>query len=273
MCKYSDSHVMSCKYDEYHSDKNVFKMPAVLRALLEEGGSYIHKLVYEKDTHKTRNPFFAVCIHTDHSYSMWRPADISFQVTLCYELTEEFPLCEDSSEFQAFTDTMERLVPHKVNLIPFNDFERCAAVYDRLLELCVSSIEDKPNQFMCVMRRHDDSFIDLRRRLVMRSQVFLHPAEVWDSRVMHSECTPCAYHSTWTSFFRDISRIQWYTAYVYAVLSVDATEGLNLYSVSRCKEHWLSMVSKAHTEQDEQRLLSAKISLLEAVEKTYRYNM
>jgi hypothetical protein len=265
---------MSCKYDVYHSDDNVFEMPAVLRALLEESGTYIHKLVYNKDIRTTRNPFFAVCIHTDHGgepYSMWRPAEIRFRVSLCYELTEEFPLSEDSNEFQSFRESMERMVPHEVNLIPFNSFERCFAVYDRLLELCVPSIENKPNQFLCVMRRNNDSPIDLRRCLVMRSQVFLHPGEMWDSRVMHSECTPCAHRSTLTSFFRDISRIRWYTTYAHAVLSVDAPDGMNLYSVGKCKQHWLSMVSKAHIEEDEQRLLSAKISLLETVEKTYRY--
>jgi hypothetical protein len=53
---------------------------------------------------------------------------------------------------------------------------------------------------------------------------------------------------------------------------VDAPESMDLYGVGKCKQHWLDMVGKAHVEQDEQRLLSARISLLETVEKTYRYN-
>ena len=263
---------MSCTYDEYRSRGNAFAMPPVLRALLEEGGSYIHKLVYNQDTHTTRNPFFAACIHTDSSDKIWKPAALRFQVSLCYELTEEFPLSEDSNEFEAFTTTMQSMLPHQVNLIPFRAFERCAAVYDRLLELCAPTIADTPNEFLCLMRRNDDSFIDLRRRLVMRSRIFERPKELWDSRVLHAQSTPCAQRSTWTSFFRDMTRIRWYTAYAHAVLCVDAPESMDLYGVGKCKQHWLDMVGKAHVEQDEQRLLSARISLLEAVEKTYRYN-
>ena len=248
-------------------------MPPVLCALLEEGGSYIHKLVYNQDKQTTRNPFFAVCIHTDCSDKIWKPAALRFQVSLCYELTEEFPLSEDSDEFEAFTTTMQSMLPHKINLIPFNAFERCAAVYDRLLELCAPGAPGAPNEFMCVMRRHDDSPIDVRRRLVMRSGIFARAAELWDSRVMDAEDTPCAQRSTWPSFFRDIRRIRWYTAYAYAVLAMHAPEGMDLYSVGRCKQQWLDMVRKAHVEQDEQRLLSARISLLESVEMTYTYNM
>jgi hypothetical protein len=264
---------MSCTYDEYRSDDSVFEMPPALRALIQEDGSYIHKLVFGADNPTTRNPFFAVCLHTDPVNLGWKPVALRFQVSLCFDQSEDFPLSADSDAMQAFTDTMQNMVAHRVNVLPFGAFERCAAVYDRLLALCTPGGPGAPNAFMCVVRRNDDSFIDLRRRLVMRSGIFAGPAELWDSRVMDSEDTPCAQRSTWTSFFRDIRRIRWYTAYAYAVLAMDAPEGMDLYSVGRCKQHWLAMVSKAHVEQDEQRLLSAKISLLETVEKTYRYRV
>ena len=259
-------------YDKYHSAANLFEMPAALRALLEEDGSYIHKLVYGVDNRTSRNPFFAAVLHTDVPRREWKPAALRFQVSLCYDLSEDFELSPDSAEARAFTDTMQNMVAHRINLVPFGAFERCAAVYDRLLELCVPGTPAAPNEFACLVRRQDDSFIDLRRRLVMRSRVFERPAALWDSRVMDAEDTPCAQRSTWASFFRDIRRIQWYTEYAYAVLAVDAGAGVDLYGVAKCKQHWLAMVSKAHVAQDEQRLLSAKISLLEAVEKTYRYS-
>lgn len=262
---------MSCAYDEYRSADSAFEMPPALRALLQEDGSYVYKLVFGTDNRTTRNPFFAVVLHTESPDGAWKPVALRFQVSLCYEFAEDFPLSEDSSEFLAFTETMQSMVAHKINLVPFGAFERCAAVYDRLLELCVPGSPSAPNDFLCVMRRHDDSFIDLRRRLVMRSRIFASPAELWDSRVMDAADTPCAQRSTWTSFFRDLRRIRWYTAYACAVLAVDAAEGTDLYSVGRCKQHWIAMVSKAHVEQDEQRLLSAKIALLETVERTYRY--
>lgn len=265
-------HTMSCSYDEYRSADNAFEMPPALRALLQEDGSYVQKLVFGLDNRTSRNPFFAVVLHTDSPDRVWKPAALRFQVSLCYDFAEDFPLSEDSDEFEAFKDTMQNMLAHKVNLVPFGAFERCAAVYDRLLELCAPGSPSAPNDFMCAMRRNDDSFIDLRRRLVMRSGIFASPAALWDSRVMDADDTPCAQRSTWTSFFRDLRRIRWYTAYACAVLAVDAAEGTDLYSVGKCKQHWIAMVSKAHVEQDEQRLLSAKIALLEAVEKTYRYS-
>lgn len=260
------------QFDEYRSPGVAFAMPPVLCALLSEGGSYIHKLVYKQDTQTTRNPFFAACLHTDAGGRIWKPAALRFQVSLFYELTEEFPLLEDSDEFEAFTATMQSMLPHKINLVPLTAFERCAAVYDTLLEVCAPTVAGAPNEFLCSVRRNDDSFIDLRRRLVMRSRIFERPRELWDSRALDSPSTPCAQRSTWTSFFRDMARIRWYTAYAHAVLSLDAPADMDLYSIGKCKKHWVDLVGKAHVQQDERHLASATISLLEAVEKTYRYN-
>lgn len=262
---------MSCAYDEYRSADSAFKTPPALLALLHEDGTYVHKLVFGLENHTTRNPFFAVVLHTESADSAWKPAALRFQVSLCFELGEDFPLYEDSAEFRAFTDTMQSMVAHKITLVPFGSFQRCAAVYDRLLELCVSGTPSAPNEFLCVMRRNNDSLMDLRRRLVMRSRIFERPPELWDSRVMDGEDTPCAERSSWPSFFRDLRRIRWYNAYACAVLAVDVAGGTDLCSVTRCKQHCIAMVSKAHVEQDEQRLLSAKIALLETVENIYRY--
>ena len=263
---------MSCSYDQYHSADNLFQVPPALRALLEEDGSYVQKLVYGVENRTTRNPFFAVVVHTDVPRREWKPAALRFQVSLCYDFSEDFALSVDCAEARALTDAMQSVVAHRINLVPFGPFERCAAIYDRLLELCAPGSTAAPNEFACLVRRHDDSFIDLRRRLVMSSGIFARPAALWDSRVMDGEDTPCAQRSTWTSFFRHMRRIQWYTSYAYAVLAVDAGAGVDLYGVGQCKQHWLGMVSKAHVDQDEQRLLSARISMLEAVEKTYRYS-
>jgi hypothetical protein len=264
-------HTMSCVYDEYRSADSVFEMPPVLRALLREDGTYVQKLVFGVENHTTRNPFFAVVLHSDSPDRTWKPVALRFQVSLCYELTDEFPLSEDRDEFDAFTTTMQGMLSHKVNLVPVNALGRCAGVYDMLLELCAPTIADTPNEFMCSMRRNDDSPIDLRRCLVMRSRIFERPRELWDSRVLDSQSTPCAQRSTWTSFFRDMARIRWYTAYAHAVLCVDAPESMDLYSVGKCKQHWIAMVSRAHVDQDGQRLLSAKISMLETVENTYQF--
>jgi len=205
---------MTCMYDKYTSPRSVLEVPPVMQALLAEDGTYMHKLIYGVQKHHSRNPFFAVCVHSATPMDTWKPAHLLFRVSLCYELSDDFTLTPDAPEYTAFRQRMQRIVHADVDLIPHSAFQRCAGLYDGLLAVCAPDVNNRPNEFACMVRRSDDSLVDLRLCVVMRSRIYARTRQLWDSRDAASDSSPCAEQSDWSTFFRSMSRIRWYAVYV-----------------------------------------------------------
>lgn len=265
--------VMTCTYDTYESPSNVFEVPSVLQALLGEDGMYMQKLIYGAEKHMTRNPFFAVCLHSVEQLDTWKPAGLLFQVSLCYEISDEFPLTTDAPEYTTFKQRMERIVPHEINLLPFNAFQRSAGLYDVLLAACSPNVSNQPNDFVCLVRRYVDSFVDARLCVVMQSRVYMRARQIWDSREAVSDVSPCAEQSDWSTFFRYMPRIRWYAVYVCAVLDVDDCTDNALYRISVSKLSMLDSIRHTNANVKDRYLTSAKLALLESAEKAYRYSV
>lgn len=263
------SMVYTC--DKYASPRNVFEVPSVLQALLTEDGMYMHKLIYGVDKHQHRNPFFAVCVHSAAQTDTWKPAHLLFQVSLCYERSDDFPLTSDAPEYTAFRQSMQRIVHADVNLIPHSAFQRCAGLYDGLLTVCAPFVNNRPNEFACMVCRYDDSFVDLRLCVVMRSRIYARERQIWDSCDAASDSSPCAEKSDWSAFFGSMSRIRWYAVYVCAVLGVAEPAENALYTLGTVKLRLMQSCRDIHVK--DHHLTAAKLALVESAEKAYRYGV
>ena len=264
---------MTCTYDKYSSPHNIFEVPAVLQALLAEDGTYMQKLIYGVEKHQNRNPFFAVCVHSVEQTETWKPACLLFQVSLCYEISDEFPLTSDAPEYTAFRETMERIVHVGINLLSYSTFQRCVGLYDSLLTICTPDVNNRPNEFTCLIRRYEDSFRDLRLCVVMRSRIYVRARQVWDSRDAASDSSPCAEQSDWSEFFRCMSRIRWYAEYVCAVLDVEDPEENALYTLGMAKLGLMQSIRDMNVNIKDHQMTAAKLALLETAEKAYRYSL
>lgn len=273
MCTGQSHLYMACTYDKYSSPHNVFEVPSVLQALLAEDGTYIHKLIYGVEKYQNRNPFFAVCVHSVEQTEIWKPAYLLFQVSLCYEINDEFSLTSDAPEYTAFKETMERIVHIDINLIPCSTFQRCVGLYDGLLTICTPDVNNRPNEFTCLVRRYEDSFVDLRLCVVMRSRIYVRARQLWDSRDAASDSSPCAELSDWSAFFRCMPRIHWYAMYVCAVLDVEDSEENALYTLGTVKLRLMQSIRDRNVNVKDHQFTAAKLALLESAEKAYRYGI
>jgi len=264
---------MACTYDKYSSPRNIFEVPPVLQALLAEDGTYMQKLIYGVEKHQNRNPFFAVCLHSVEPTETWKPASLSFQVSLCYEITDEFPLTSDAPEYTAFRESMERIVQTVINLLPYSTFQRCVGLYDGLFAMCTPDVNNRPNDFACLIRRYEDSFVDLRLCVVMRSRIYMQARHIWDSRDAASDSSPCAEESDWSAFFRCMSRIRWYAVYVCTVLDVDDPDENALYTLGMTKLRLMQSIRDGNVNVKDHHLTTGKLALLETAEKAYRYSV
>jgi hypothetical protein len=264
---------LQMNFTEYASHSGALDLSPTLRALLTETGEHVFRIAFEQEPELTRNFLFGVIISrmaptesacTDTACDpACSCASISCDtidpkccVFVCYELCDDFPLCEGSAEYVRLQETMQRILGVSVRLLPSTLFQRSIGHYPAIQPVFTAG------GFRGVFRHNPGSFLDVKMHAVLarwQRGPFVCPGE-FKAPVTLVGVLP---RNEWNAYFKTIANVLWYHAYVYEIIGEDVSAGFSLSNVKRTQE---SLSSKKDPN------LHGKLALLDILRLVYKHN-